>query len=431
MLDYKQCLDFLYTQLPMFTRDGSSAYKPGLDNILKLSQALGNPHQKFKSIHIAGTNGKGSTSHSVAAILQVAGYKTGLFTSPHLKSFTERIRVNGKEIHEDYIITFVNSHLELINKIKPSFFEITTLMAFDYFAHSKVDIAVIEVGLGGRLDATNIITPILSVITNISLDHTDLLGNTLAEIAFEKGGIIKPNVPVIIGERNTETQPVFEKIAFERESIIIWADEFEIIKKEKEAADKLTVDVFFNKLIYIKNLKFDLKGEYQTQNIKVILSILDMLTKLKLYVDKKHIVKALDEVVWLTSLKGRWQILNREPLVICDIGHNEAGIKEIVKSIHKTAYKNLFLLIGMAKDKDYKTILNHLPKNGYYFFCQANIPRALDAEFLYEKAKEIGLSGEVCKNVNKALIKAKSMASINDLIFIGGSNYIVAELDGI
>lgn len=424
---YTETLNYLYAKLPMFTRIGAAALKNDLSNTLKLCKHLQNPENKFKSIHIGGTNGKGSTSHMLAAILQTAGYKTGLYTSPHLKDFRERIRINGKMIAEQTVIDFMNRNQIILEEIQPSFFEATVGMAFEYFAKEQVDIALIEVGLGGRLDSTNVIHPLLSIITNISLDHTNLLGNTLSEIAGEKAGIIKPGVPVIIGESHPETQAVFEQKAAETPSPIAFASgnwDIKILSK----SDLLHLEVY-HKISGTKlDLALDLTGSYQIKNLPATLSAVDELRKQGFIISDAHVQSALKNVKQLTGLQGRWQTLQTVPLVICDTGHNEAGISEVLKNIAATPHENLHFVLGMVKDKDISKILRLLPKVAQYYFCQPDIERAKPVAELAQEAQAIGLSGKSFTSVKEAYQAALKQAAPNDLIFIGGSTFVVAEV---
>ena len=409
----------------MFQRVGSAAYKPDLSNTVKLCEALGNPHQKFKTIHIAGTNGKGSTSHMLAAILQTAGYKTGLYTSPHLKEFTERIRIDGKEINKGFVVDFVERIKPEIEKIKPSFFEITVAMAFDYFAQHTVDIAIIETGMGGRLDSTNVITPILSVITNISWDHKDLLGDTLQKIAVEKAGIIKPNVPVVISENQPEVIEVFELKARETKSkLTIAADQYAVNRISPGKFDLASNGKR-------QPIELDLLGIYQAKNIKGVLCAVDELNKLDFSITDDHLLSALKNVVTLTGLKGRWQTLSENPLTICDTGHNEAGITEIINQLKETPHNKLHWVIGVVKDKNISTILALLPKDASYYFCEASLPRALPAKELYEKAISTGLKGVIVEDVNAAISVARKNSSADDLILIAGSTFVIAEIENL
>jgi dihydrofolate synthase/folylpolyglutamate synthase len=422
---YPDVLKYLYDNLPMFQRVGVSAFKKDLTNTLKLCAALGDPQHSFRSIHVAGTNGKGSTSHMLASILQTAGYKTGLYTSPHLKEFTERIRVNGEEVSREYVRTFVNRMRPLIEEHRPSFFEITVAMAFDYFAAEHVDVAVIETGLGGRLDSTNVIEPIVSVITNISWDHKDLLGDSLQQIAFEKAGIIKPGVPVVISERQEEVQDVFFAKARETNSEISFAsDEYVAAFKP----DRQMLDVYKDTEIMLRDVSFPLRGYYQNRNIPGVMKAIEVLQKF-FPVTPEQIKKGLEDVVSKTKLKGRWQILNTSPYVVCDTGHNYSGIREVFQQIASSRFNRLFVVWGVVKDKDITQVLQVLPKEAYYYFCQAKIPRAMEAAELQRQAANFGLSGEVIADVNEAKRIAVARASAGDFVFIGGSSYVVAEID--
>ena len=399
-MNYQETLEYLFVKTPAFQQKGETAYKPGLANVMELDDFYGNPHKRFKTIHIAGTNGKGSVSHTLAAILQSAGYKVGLYTSPHLKDFSERIRINGKPISEQYVIDFVREAEEIIDRLNPSFFEITTLMAFTYFAHENVDIAVIETGLGGRLDSTNIISPILSVVTNVSFDHVNLLGDTLEKIAFEKAGIIKKGIPAVVGEMPLGLRPIFTE------------------KTEK---------VVFAEDTAYSDYEFELKGYCQEKNKKTILCAMELL-KNELNIKEENIAEGLKNVVELTSLMGRWQKLSSSPLIIADTGHNVAGMQYIVSQIADIKAENKRLVIGMVGDKDITSMLKLLPKDAIYYFCNAQIPRALPAEELKRKASEFGLKGNAYPSVSDALDSAKRDASTNDFIFVGGSNFTVAEI---
>ena len=426
-MNYTETLDYLYSKLPMFTRVGASAFKKDLDNTIALCENLGNPQYQFKSIHVGGTNGKGSTSHMLAAILQKAGYKTGLYTSPHLKDFRERIRINGQMVPEDFVVDFVTGQRTLIESISPSFFEVTVGMAFSYFAKEKVDIAIIEVGLGGRLDSTNIITPELSVITNISLDHTNLLGNTVAEIAYEKAGIIKPGIPVIIGESQAETDQVFIQKAGETESQIVFADQSLSLIEPVKQSDHLELAIAEGSKLLYQKLKLDLNGTYQRKNILTVIKAVQLLQGLGYQISEEAVISALENVKELTGLQGRWQKLQGNPLVICDTGHNIAGITEVLHNIRTTPHQKLHMVIGMVKDKDISGVLKLLPKDAVYYFCQPQLERALKANELALEAAEEQLKGNVFESVSAAITAAKAMANAEDLIFIGGSTFVVAE----
>jgi dihydrofolate synthase/folylpolyglutamate synthase len=421
--DYQQAIDYLYANLPIFQRVGASAYKRDLTNTLQLCEVLGNPQLKFKSVHVAGTNGKGSTSHMLASVLQSSHYKTGLYTSPHLKDFAERIKINGEQVDKDFVVQFVNRIKPSIELIQPSFFEITVAMAFEYFAQHKVDVAVIEVGLGGRLDSTNVITPVASVITNISFDHKDLLGDTLEKIAFEKAGIIKPGIPVIISERQPEVEKVFIEKASTCNAKIYFAPDDYHVQEGKNG-----LNVFLNKSQFINDLQLPLKGIYQSKNLAGVLKVVNILQEHGFHIDHPHLVEGLKKSVEQTGLKGRWQQLNEKPLMICDTGHNYAGVQEVVKQIGLQKFEKLHIVWGMVKDKDPDEVLSLLPKHGDYYFCQANIPRALEAERLKEKAARFGLKGQVVQTVNHAIERAKQKAGPDDFIFIGGSTFVVAEI---
>jgi dihydrofolate synthase / folylpolyglutamate synthase len=430
-MTYEQTITYLYEKLPVFHRIGKKAYKADLSNTIALCEHLDNPHQKFKSIHVAGTNGKGSTSHYLAAILQSAGYKTGLYTSPHLKSFTERIKINGESIPENKVGAFVENNQDFIEDLKPSFFELSVGMAFEYFAKEEVDIAVIEVGLGGRLDSTNIITPLLSVITNISFDHTDILGDTLPKIAFEKAGIIKPKIPVVISERNPETENVFiEKSKSENAPIYFAADYYQIDKIEQKA---FHLEVEINDISENRTLNIDsqLMGEYQTKNIVGVLKSIDLLNNLGFSISQNQLFAGLSKVVDLTGLKGRWQTLSKSPKVLCDTAHNVGGITQILDTLQKVSYHKLWMILGFVSDKDISTILSMLPKDANYIFCQANIQRALSANDLLEKAKSYNLKGKAIADVNEAINFVKKEANSNDFVYVGGSTFVVAEINSL
>ncbi|MFD1003076.1 bifunctional folylpolyglutamate synthase/dihydrofolate synthase [Ohtaekwangia kribbensis] len=427
---YEDVLQYLYANLPMFQRVGSVAFKSDLSNTIALCEALDNPQRKFKSIHIAGTNGKGSTSHMLASVLQSAGYKTGLYTSPHLKSFTERIRVNGKEVSEQFVVDFVNRIQPVIERVKPSFFEITVAMAFDYFVHEQVDVAVIEVGLGGRLDSTNVITPELSLITNIGWDHTDLLGDTLEKIAAEKAGIIKKNVPVVVSEQQPGIADVFRsKAAAETAPLRFASDVYTVQFREEKGT--ILFDALKNGKPAHTGIALPLQGIYQQKNLAGVLCAIDVLRQQGWKITDEQLVDGLMKVMSQTGLKGRWQKLGTNPLIVCDTGHNLDGVTQVVKQLQQLSYKRLFMVIGMVKDKDISGVLELLPKEANYYFCQASIPRALEAGILAEKARSTGLKGEVIANVNEAIQRARAKASAEDVIFIGGSTFVVAEIDGL
>jgi dihydrofolate synthase/folylpolyglutamate synthase len=412
----------------MFTRIGAAALKKDLHNTIALCSHLGNPQEKFKTIHVAGTNGKGSTSHMLAAIFQQAGYKTGLYTSPHLKDFRERIRINGEMISKQFVTDFVESEKSLIEKIDPSFFEVTVALAFSYFASEKVDIAIIEVGLGGRLDSTNIITPELSIITNISLDHTNILGNSLNEIAFEKAGIIKSGIPVVVGEKQQQIEDVFQKTASAAKSPLIFASEELKIEEYNKEGLYLKATISENSKVIFKDLMLDLNGLYQLKNVITVLESINVLQGLGYDLPKDKVRAALLNVTALTGLQGRWQTIGTNPTIICDTGHNIAGITEVINNITQTPHQSLHMVMGMVKDKDIENILEVLPKQATYYWTQPHLERALSADDLAEKGFLKGLKGLVFHQVTDALSAAKANAKTDDLIFVGGSTFVVAEV---
>ncbi len=417
----------------MFSRIGADAYKKDLTNTIDLCDAIGNPHHQFKTIHIAGTNGKGSTSHMLAAILQQAGYKTGLYTSPHLKDFRERIKINGVMIPESNVIAFINKIKNEINRMEPSFFEITVAMAFDYFAKKKVDIAIIETGLGGRLDSTNIINPLISLITNIGLDHQNLLGDTIAEIATEKAGIIKANTPIIIGELLPETENIFKQRAVLLDAPIYFAIDEILVENSNDDIGILKIKLWnkFTNKSYTYQL--DLQGQFQIKNIKAVLVAIELLKEKEFIITEENVQIALKNVKKLTGLHGRWELIQQNPIVIVDVAHNVDGIKELKKNIDniytKNEYlENLHIIIGMVKDKDIEIVLSILPKWATYYFTQANIPRALPKEDLQQKSITYNLKGNTYSNVNVALESAKLSAKTNDVIIVCGSVFLIGEL---
>lgn len=425
-MNFEEAIEYLYKALPMYQRVGKVAYKKDLTNTLKLCDILGNPQNEFKSVHIAGTNGKGSSAHMISAILQSSGYKVGLYTSPHLKSFTERIRVSGQEIPKKEVVHFVERIKPSIEDIKPSFFEITVAMAFDYFARQEVDISIIETGLGGRLDSTNVITPLVSLITNIGEDHQDMLGDTLEKIATEKAGIIKAKVPVVIGELQTEIVSVFQDVAIESKSELQFASE-----RYRVICGSHTIDVLENDNPRISNVKPQLKGTYQNNNLPGVLGVIDELNEQGFNISDKHIKDGIEQVVDMTGLKGRWHILGTTPLAICDTAHNLEGIKPVMEQLQLLEFNELHIVWGMVNDKSIDAILDVLPKEAHYYFCQANVPRALPASELHKAAITAKLKGEVIADVNLAIQTAKGKALSNDVIFIGGSTFAVAEIDNL
>jgi dihydrofolate synthase / folylpolyglutamate synthase len=429
MDNYQNVLDFLFSQLPMYQRIGKAAYKANLDTTIALDNYFNHPHLKFKTIHVAGTNGKGSVSHMLAAVLQKTGYKVGLYTSPHLIDFKERIKVNGREIDENSVTKFVNKHKVIIEKLSPSFFEMTVAMAFDYFEKEEIDVAVVEVGMGGRLDSTNIISPVLSVITNIGLDHTMFLGDTIEKIAKEKAGIIKEKIPLIVGESDPITSRVFNNIAGTKASPLIFADQYLNIEYTLQSINGLlTVNVKRDDKIIYENLKLDLLGAYQVKNMLTALTAICELKQNGFNISNKHVYEGFENCSKLTGLKGRWQIIGNNPLIVCDTGHNENGINAIVNQLKHTAYRKLHIVIGLVNDKNANSILQMLPKDAIYYFTKASIPRALDANILEDEASKVELHGEVFENVSTAFQSAKENADSKDLIFIGGSTFVVADL---
>jgi len=428
-MNYQHALDYLFTQLPMFSKLGSKAYKADLSNTILLCNKLHNPQLQFPTVHIAGTNGKGSVSHTLAAILQTAGYKTGLYTSPHLKDFRERIKVNGVMCSKDFVVQFTNTMNNFIEQHHPSFFEITVAMAFEYFAQEKVDIAIIETGLGGRLDSTNIITPQLSVITNISLDHIQILGETLEQIAYEKAGIIKQNTPVVIGETMPETKNVFEQKANAVNAPIVFAEQENRVINFFYNHELLAIEIEnnFNKQRTKYNL--DLTGIYQTKNIITVLSAVHQLQKIGWKINEEHLHQALQNVKKVTGLQGRWQLLQSNPTIIADVAHNEAGIKQVLHQLKNISYKHLHIVIGMVKDKDVNKVLDLLPQQATYYFTQAQIPRALPVQELQKLANTKNLMGNNFENVNRAIDAATNSAQKNDLILVIGSVFLIGEIE--
>lgn len=403
-MDYKETTEWLFKQLPMFQTQGASAYKKDLTNTLLLVEHLNHPELKFKSIHVAGTNGKGSTSSMIASILQEAGYKVGLYTSPHLKDFRERIRINGETISEDFVVDFVKNNKAFFEQHQLSFFEMTVGLAFDYFAKEQVDVAVIEVGMGGRLDSTNVITPLVSVITNIGFDHTQFLGDTLPKIAFEKAGVIKRNIPVVIGEYADETKPVFEEKASTEGAPIYFAqDQSEV------------------------GYECALKGDYQKQNMKTVLKAVELLQN-AFEISDLHIQNGFKKVISNTGLLGRWQILNEKPFVVTDTAHNAHGLKIVLSQIQKHEFETLHIVLGVVNDKDLDSILPLFPKNAKYYFCKPNLPRGLDASVLRDVASKYGLNGMVYNSVTEAYENASDNAIVTDFIYVGGSTFVVAEI---
>ncbi|NDW11368.1 bifunctional folylpolyglutamate synthase/dihydrofolate synthase [Bacteroides sp. 214] len=423
-MDYLQTLEYLYNSMPMFQQIGSKAYKPGMENTYTLDNYFGQPHKKYKTIHVGGTNGKGSCSHTLAAILQSAGYRVGLYTSPHLVDFRERIRVNGECISQQYIIDFVETHRAFFEPLHPSFFELTTALAFKYFADAKVDVALIEVGLGGRIDCTNVITPDLCIITNISLDHTAQLGSSLAAIAKEKAGIIKAGIPVVIGETNEETKPVFTEKANQVNAPLFFAEEEHKLLRAtpcKEGGFIYETDCY-------KELRGELGGLYQQKNTNTLLSCISHLIYIGYRISEENIRCGFENVSRLTGLMGRWQKLQECPTLLCDTGHNTGGIKYIVQQLAEQTYRQLHIVIGMVDDKDVEGVLSLLPQNATYYFTQASVKRAMPAQQLQALASTHGLKGETYADVATATRAAQEKSLPEDFIFVGGSSFIVADL---
>jgi dihydrofolate synthase / folylpolyglutamate synthase len=431
-MNYQQTLDYLYSQLPMFHRIGPAAYKADLSNTITMADYLGNPQTRFKSIHIAGTNGKGSVAHMLASVFQQAGYTTGLCTSPHLKDFRERFRINGQMMPREFIRDFVNEHKHFFEALNPSFFEMTIAMTFDYFAREKVDIAIIETGLGGRLDSTNIITPELSIITNIGLDHTNLLGNTIEVIAAEKAGIIKPEIPVVIGKCKHQTHKVFVDKATSTGSKLLFADEYFQVANPihflEDDIPYLKIDLVGKR--EIRNLISSLTGTYQYENICTVAAALDVINDAGTFaIDDSTFLKGLKNTVTNTGIQGRWQVLSQVPYVICDTGHNADGIKRVVENINRIYFDHLHFVLGIMNDKDVNVMLDALPKvNTTFYFCRPSVPRGMDANELRNFALGKGCKGESYFSVKDALASAKNAAQANDLVFVGGSTFVVAEI---
>jgi dihydrofolate synthase/folylpolyglutamate synthase len=427
-MTYQESIKYLYNTLPMFSRIGASAIKTGLDNTIALCEALGNPHKKFKSIHIAGTNGKGSVSHMLAAVMQTAGYKTGLYTSPHLKDFRERIKINGALCDEQFVIDFTTRMQPLIETLQPSFFELTVAMAFEYFALQQVDVAIIETGLGGRLDSTNVISPELSVITNIGWDHMNILGNTLELIASEKAGIIKPNTPVVIGEALPETKPVFINAAQVNNAPIIFAQEKKYVTEWHYVPHNISITLCDTITDARNTYALDLTGIYQTKNIVTLATAVHQLQLLKWSITDKHLTTALAHVKHLTGLHGRWELLQENPAIIADVAHNIDGMLQVKEQLEYCTFNKLHIVIGMVKDKDVESVLKLLPTYATYYFTKAQIPRAMHEDELAAKALALGLQGNAYAHVQNALNEAKQHAHIADMILVCGSVFVVGEV---
>lgn len=432
-MDYKETLSWMFDRLPMYQRIGKAAYKADLSNTMAILDALGNPEKNIRAIHVAGTNGKGSVSHIIASILQEAGYRTGLYTSPHLKDFRERIKINGQLIPKEKVVNFISANKDTFAKIKSSFFEMTVGMAFEYFADEKVDFAVIETGLGGRLDSTNLCRPAISIITNIGIDHTAFLGNTLEKIAYEKAGIIKPGIPVVVGKHQMEVDKVFELACSKKESPLFFAeDDMELRSfRSRPGRDEnyQAFDVWYKNQNIITGLKSPLPGNYQKENICTALRSVNLLKENNIIdVSNTEISNGVENVISNTGFYGRWQKLHTNPLTICDTGHNIDGIKAVVTQLGEMNFGHLHFVLGMVSDKDVFGILNILPKNATYYFCKPDIPRGMDSEELAESGFKAGLNGKPYNSVMQAYHSAKNNAAANDLVFIGGSTFVVAEV---
>lgn len=428
-MDYKETLEWLFSQLPMYQRDGQSAYKADLKTTEDLLEILGDPQKKFKAIHVAGTNGKGSVSHLIASILTEAGYKTGLYTSPHLKDFRERIKINGVMIDEAFVVEFVQAHQREFEKIKPSFFEMTVAMAFDYFVREKVDVAVVEVGMGGRLDSTNLVEPVVSVITNIGLDHTKFLGDTLEKIASEKAGIIKKEVPVVIGKRQPETEPVFHSAAKANETVLHYAeDHYDIKLLNSLEPNKQKMDIWRDNEVFLEDVDSGLLGRYQKENIATALQAAELIKEKGFRVENDHIRDGLEYIKKNTGFIGRWHVLDLNPLTVCDTAHNQDGIKAVLEQMDDLTFDKLHFVLGMVNDKDVDGILSLLPTQATYYFCKPDIPRGLDAEILQKRAETFGLKGLFYNSVERAFSSAYNNARPLDLVFVGGSTFVVAEI---
>ena len=428
-MDYQSCIEYLYSKLPMFSRTGAAALKMDLSNTIALCSALDDPQQHFKTIHVAGTNGKGSVSHMLASIMQEAGYKTGLYTSPHLKDFRERIRINGEMIPTEKVIQFTKNIEHLIESLEPSFFEVTVAMAFDHFAKEGVEVAIIETGLGGRLDSTNIIRPELSVITNIGLDHVQLLGNTLGLIAAEKAGIIKAHVPVVIGQTHVETAAVFTTKASQLNALIVFADTCWKTAAQSTKPGTISIELTGTNDGSKRKFNPDLAGIYQAENIRTVLTAIDLLINSGWNIREENIIKGIADAKKNTGLHGRWEAINTNPLLILDVAHNTEGIKQVVQQIKASVFERLFIILGMSKDKDVESVIAQLPKQGIYGFTQAQIPRALGTEELKSMATAAGLRGQSYQDVNTAIEDCFNMAGANDLVLVCGSVFIVGEVD--
>ena len=428
-LDYQDAIEFLFDRMPMYQRVGKAAYKSNLDTTLALDEYFGHPHRKFKSIHIAGTNGKGSVAHLLSSVLQSAGYRVGLYTSPHLTDFRERIRIDGKMIPEERVTEFVAQHKDILERLRPSFFEMTAAMAFDSFAREEVDFAVVETGMGGRLDSTNIIRPEVSVITNIGFDHSQFLGDTIYKIAVEKAGIIKSGIPVVIGETQEEARLVFSRTAREKGCSITYADkEIQVKFSTQSLQGTQIMHISRAEGHKMESLETDLMGLYQQKNVITVLAVIELLTGTGTDIQEKDVRKGLAHTRDMTGLRGRWEIIGYNPLTICDTGHNREGIVEVMKQIRQTPWKKMHIVLGLVDDKDPSKILEQLPTEARYYFTQSKVPRSMNREKLAAEGLRFGLYGQVCPTPLKALKIALSKADPEDLIFVGGSTFVVAEV---
>lgn len=428
-LDYQDAIAFLFERLPMYQRVGKAAYKSNLDTTLALDEYFGHPHRTFRSIHIAGTNGKGSVAHMLSSILQCAGYRVGLYTSPHLTDFRERIRIDGKMIPEEKVTEFVGKHKEIMERLHPSFFEMTVAMAFDSFSREEVDFAVVETGMGGRLDSTNIIRPVVSVITNIGFDHSQFLGDTIYKIAVEKAGIIKSGIPVVIGETQEEARLVFSRTAREKGCSIMYADkEIRVEYSTQSLQGTQIMHISWTEGHKMESLETDLMGLYQQKNVITVLAVIELLTRIGINIQEKDVRKGLAHTRDLTGLRGRWEIIGYNPLTICDTGHNREGIVEVMKQIRQIPWKKIHIVLGLVDDKDPSKILEQLPAEARYYFTQSNVPRSMNREKLAAEGLRFGLYGQICPTPMKALKIALSKADPEDLIFVGGSTFVVAEV---
>lgn len=425
-MNYNETLQFLFDSLPMYQRIGTAAYKADLENTNALMELTNHPYNRFRSIHVAGTNGKGSVSHMLASIFQEAGFKTGLYTSPHLVDFRERIQINGEKVSEEYICQFVEQHYSSFLEIKPSFFEMTVAMAFDYFAKEKVDIAIIETGMGGRLDSTNVISPLLSIITNIGFDHTQFLGNTISKIAFEKAGIIKPQTPVLVNEYSNDSRAVFIEKANQENAPIYFAEQ--LCTLSSKSTNPFTNEISAQTLDWQLHLKSPLAGDYQLKNTAGVIAAISILNKhYEFKIKAEEIQKGIENVIKNTNLMGRWQCIQQKPMIVCDTGHNQDGLSLSIPKLQKMEYEQLHIILGMVNDKEIYSVLELFPKSALYYFCKASIPRALDASILKEKAQKQGLNGSAFSNVEDAIQSALKESKNDDLIFIGGSTFVVAD----